>query len=108
MIFGRKKLTVPSAAEALPGRAERMQVPEVHFVLGTPLDEPLAPHLQQAVFGLGCFWGAERKFWKVPGVVSTAVVNTPGASQNLRSAPQKQPMPNMAVSSPAGNGAVSG
>lgn len=67
-----RPLGIPSAAEALPGRAAAMSVPEKHAVLGTPMAPPYPAGLARAVFGLGCFWGAERKFWQVPGVYTTA------------------------------------
>ena len=66
------KTTMPSPSEALPGRSERMPVPARHAVLGTPLEGDF-PGMAMAMFGMGCFWGVERKFWKIPGVVSTAV-----------------------------------
>ncbi len=68
-----KKLKLPRPEEALPGRAEPMAVPEKHFVLGTPLQGPFPAGMRLALFGLGCFWGAEKKFWQMPGVYSTAV-----------------------------------
>ena len=71
-MFG-KSTRMPSAAEALPGRDARMPVPAAHFVNGHALQGPFPAHLEQAMFGLGCFWGAERKFWQLPGVYSTAV-----------------------------------
>lgn len=67
------KLTLPTPEQALPGRAEPMPVPSRHEVLGTPLQGPLAEGQEEAIFGLGCFWGAERAFWKQAGVVSTSV-----------------------------------
>ncbi len=82
MIFGKKKLALPTPAEALPGRAERVPVPPVHFVLGTPLEGPFPAGAEVADFGLGCFWGAERKFWQVPGVISTAAGYAGGATPN--------------------------
>ncbi|MEZ4407349.1 MAG: peptide-methionine (S)-S-oxide reductase MsrA [Polyangiales bacterium] len=76
-----KKLRMPTAAEALPGRADEMPVAERHAVLGTPMKG--APEgAEVAMFGLGCFWGAERKFWKVPGVISTAVGYAAGLTPN--------------------------
>ena len=60
-----------TAAEALPGRDERMVVPDRHEVLGTPLEPPFPDGLEQAVVGMGCFWGAERLFWQLPGVYTT-------------------------------------
>jgi peptide-methionine (S)-S-oxide reductase len=75
------KLKVPSAAEALPGRAEVMPRPERHFVNGTPLEPPPAG-TRLATFGMGCFWGAEKKLWQTPGVVSTAVGYAGGQTPN--------------------------
>jgi peptide-methionine (S)-S-oxide reductase len=66
-------LRMPTAAEALPGRQEPMDITSAHFVSGAPLRPPFPRGTAQAVFGMGCFWGAERKFWQTPGVVSTAV-----------------------------------
>jgi peptide-methionine (S)-S-oxide reductase len=74
MLFGRHKSTLPTAEEALPGRSERpFPVPARHAVLGTALQPPYPAGLETAVFGLGCFWGAERKFWQTDGVWTTAV-----------------------------------
>lgn len=82
-IFGwGKKLTIPTAEEALPGRAESMQVPAAHFVLGTPLKPPYPDGMEMAVFGMGCFWGAERKFWQLKGVYTTAVGYAAGVTPN--------------------------
>ena len=77
-----KKSSVPAKADALPGRDERMSVPAAHFVNGNPLDGPFAEHLQQAIFGLGCFWGAERVFWETSGVFSTSVGYAGGITPN--------------------------
>ena len=82
MWMDKKKLTVPSAAEALPGRAEKMAVPEKHFVNGARLVPPFPEGIRTAVFGMGCFWGAERKFWQLPGVYSTAVGYAGGSTPN--------------------------
>jgi peptide-methionine (S)-S-oxide reductase len=82
-MWGRsKKLSMPTAADALPGRSTPVAVPERHFVHGTPLAGPFAAGLQQAVFALGCFWGAERKFWQLPGVFTTAVGYIAGFTHN--------------------------
>ena len=83
MMFERtKKTALPSADETLPGRPEEMPVPEAHFVNGNPLKPPFPEGLQQAVFGLGCFWGAERVFWELPGVFTTAVGYAGGTTPN--------------------------
>jgi peptide-methionine (S)-S-oxide reductase len=81
-IFSKKPLTVPSKADALPGRAERMPVPDAHFVNGHRIAEPFPDGLSRAVFGMGCFWGAEKKFWQQPGVYSTAVGYAGGLTPN--------------------------
>lgn len=77
-----KKQTMPSPTEALPGRKEQMTVPGSHFVNGQPLKPPFPEGLQVAVFGLGCFWGAERKFWQQEGVYTTAVGYIAGYTVN--------------------------
>jgi peptide-methionine (S)-S-oxide reductase len=77
-----KPKTLPTATEALPGRAQQMRVAERHFVTGAPLTGPFPAGTEIAMFGLGCFWGAERKFWQVPGVVSTAVGYAGGITPN--------------------------
>jgi peptide-methionine (S)-S-oxide reductase len=81
-MFTQKPLTVPSAADALPGRTERMPVPAAHFVNQHRLTPPFPDGLQQALFGMGCFWGAERKFWQLRGVYSTAVGYAAGHTPN--------------------------
>jgi peptide-methionine (S)-S-oxide reductase len=81
-MFGSNKTTMPSKDQALPGRVERMPVPAKHFVNGAPLEPPFAPGLEIAMFGMGCFWGAERKFWQTPGVVSTSVGYAAGHTPN--------------------------
>jgi peptide-methionine (S)-S-oxide reductase len=77
-----KKLELPSPAEALPGRDAEMPVPERHAVLGTPMKGPWPPGAEVAVFGMGCFWGAERMFWRLPGVISTAAGYAGGITPN--------------------------
>jgi peptide-methionine (S)-S-oxide reductase len=81
-MFSKKPLAIPSPADALPGRAERMAVPETHFVNKNRLREPFPEGLARAVFGLGCFWGAEKKFWQQRGVYSTAVGYAAGPTPN--------------------------
>src|SRR3954452_10762232 len=71
-LFSRRKTKMIDAADALPGRQEAIPAPERHHVLGTPLKPPFPAGLETAVVGMGCFWGAERVFWKAPGVYSTA------------------------------------
>ena len=80
-MFFSDKTRMPSPDDALPGRAARMPVPARHTVLDAALDADF-PGMATAMFGLGCFWGAERKFWKVPGVVSTAVGYAAGYTPN--------------------------
>jgi len=80
-LFGRKT-EMPTRERALPGRQTPMRVPEKHFVLGTPLAPPFPPGLELALFGMGCFWGAERKFWQAPGVFSTSVGYAAGLTPN--------------------------
>ncbi len=79
--FG-KKSTIPTASEALPGRTQSMPVPAKHYVNGNPLKAPFPAGMETAMFGLGCFWGAERKFWQLPGVFSTAVGYAAGSTPN--------------------------
>ncbi len=77
-----KKATMPASAEALPGRLEKMPVPKQHYVNGNPLQAPFPEGIQIAMFGLGCFWGAERCFWQQDGVFSTAVGYSAGFTPN--------------------------
>ncbi len=77
-----RKLELPTPEEALPGRSDPIPVPERHFVLGTPLAPPFPADTEVAVFGMGCFWGAERRFWKLPGVYTTAVGYAGGYTPN--------------------------
>jgi peptide-methionine (S)-S-oxide reductase len=80
--YSKKKLGLPAREQALPGRAERMPVPTAHYVNDHPLAPPFPDGLELAMFGLGCFWGAEKQFWKVPGVFSTAVGYAGGFTPN--------------------------
>lgn len=82
MVFGRHKTRMVEPGEALPGRAEAMPVPDRHFVLGTQLRPPFPEGLERAVVGMGCFWGAERKFWEADGVYTTAVGYAGGYTPN--------------------------
>jgi peptide-methionine (S)-S-oxide reductase len=81
MKFSSSKLRLPDPADALPGRTHPMPVPARHLVIGTPLQGPF-PGKAQAIFGMGCFWGAERKFWQAPGVYTTAVGYAGGSTPN--------------------------
>lgn len=76
------KLRMPTPEQALPGRTEPMPVPDVHFILGTPLSPPWPDGMDEVVFGMGCFWGAERKFWTADGVHTTAVGYAGGLTPN--------------------------
>src|ERR1700761_3273194 len=83
MLFMRKTTALPSATEALPGRAQPIPTATIHFVNGHRLQPPYPAGLEQAVFGLGCFWGAERKFWELgEGIYATAVGYAGGHTQN--------------------------
>jgi peptide-methionine (S)-S-oxide reductase len=82
MLFSRAKLAMPEPAEALPGRSAEIPVPATHDVLGTPLRPPFPEGFQQLVVGMGCFWGAERVFWKAPGVYTTAAGYAGGYTPN--------------------------
>lgn len=81
-LFGRDKAELVTAEQALPGRPTPLAVPEEHFVNGHRITPPFPEGLQTAVFGMGCFWGAERIFWQTPGVYSTAVGYAGGFTEN--------------------------
>jgi peptide-methionine (S)-S-oxide reductase len=81
-LFTRKPQTIVDADTALPGRAEEMPVPAKHYVLGTPLKGPFPEGVETAIFGMGCFWGAERLFWEAAGVYTTAVGYAGGFTPN--------------------------
>ncbi len=84
MLFGmsKKPVALPTAETAIPDRAYPNQFSREHFVKGNPIEEPVPANLRKAVFGLGCFWGAERLFWELPGVFSTAVGYAGGLTKN--------------------------
>src|SRR5918911_4326006 len=82
MFFTRHKTELREPADTLPGRDQPLPVPARHEVLGTPLQPPFPEGFQTAVFGLGCFWGAERVFWQAPGVYTTAVGYAGGETPN--------------------------
>src|SRR5262245_11495055 len=82
MVFLRKSPELPSPERALPGRDGRMPVQARHTVLGTPLEPPFPAGTEQALFGMGCFWGAERKFWEAGGMYTTAVGYAGGFTPN--------------------------
>lgn len=77
-----KKSLLPSESEALQGRAEEVEVPDEHFLKGTPIKGPYPEGLDQAIFGMGCFWGVEKKFWLLDGVYTTAVGYSGGFTKN--------------------------
>jgi peptide-methionine (S)-S-oxide reductase len=82
MALFRKKAAIPTQEEALPGRSAPLKVPETHFVTGHRIVPPFPAGMREAMFGLGCFWGAERLFWELPGVYSTAVGYAGGLTPN--------------------------
>ena len=82
MILPLKKSILPELSQVLPGRNTDMSVSNVHFVTGQPIKPPFEAHLEQACFGMGCFWGVERKFWQQQGVISTAVGYCAGITPN--------------------------
>ncbi len=81
-LFARRVPEMVTAATALPGRETPVAIPDKHFVLGTPLTRPFPEGVQTGIFGLGCFWGAERMFWQAPGVYTTAVGYAGGFTPN--------------------------
>ena len=82
MFGSNKNISMPPADEALPGRSTPVEISDNHFVNGNPLKPPFPGSMQQAIFGLGCFWGAERKFWQLQGVYSTAAGYAAGYTPN--------------------------
>jgi peptide-methionine (S)-S-oxide reductase len=82
MLFSQRKTTMPTPEEALPGRPDKLPVLQDHFVNGHPLKPPFPEDMEQAMFGLGCFWGAERVFWETEGVYTTAVGYAGGFTPN--------------------------
>lgn len=82
MFLFNKTVEMPARENALPGRSEEMPVPDRHFVNGNPLAPPFPEQMQRAMFGLGCFWGAERKYWQMEGVYTTAVGYAGGFTPN--------------------------
>ena len=81
-MFGRKSTVMPEATEALPCREQQVEVPPAHFVNGNPLTPPYPAGMEIAVFGMGCFWGAERRFWQLDGVWTTSVGYAGGYTPN--------------------------
>ncbi|MDR6263939.1 peptide-methionine (S)-S-oxide reductase MsrA [Roseobacter sp. N2S] len=82
MLFSSKPATIPTAAEALPGRSMELPTAEMHFTNGRPLKGPIPDGFEQAIFGMGCFWGVERMFWKLDGVWVTMVGYAGGSTPN--------------------------
>lgn len=82
MLFSQRKLLMPAQEQALPGRLTKMPVSHLHMVLGTSMEEPFPAGMEKIIFGLGCFWGAERRFWQQPGVYTTAVGYAAGYTPN--------------------------
>ncbi len=82
MLFAKKSTDIPTAAEALPGRAQPLPTARTHFVNGHDLKGPYPEGLEQAIFAMGCFWGVERIFWQIPGVYVTAVGYVNGPTPN--------------------------
>jgi len=81
-MFGRKSREMPGAEEVLAGRSTAVEVPVAHFINGNPLVGPFPDDTEVAVFGMGCFWGAERRFWNMPGVYTTSAGYAGGATPN--------------------------
>lgn len=81
-MFGRTPKEMPTAGEALAGRSESVDVPKEHFINGNPLEPPFPEDTEIAVFGMGCFWGAERRFWQTDGVYTTSVGYAGGMTPN--------------------------
>ena len=82
MLFGRKKTEMPNPGSEMAGRSEAIDLPNRHFVNGNPIMPPFPDGTETAYFGMGCFWGAERVFWRIPGVYSTAVGYAGGSTPN--------------------------
>ena len=82
MLFAKKSTTLPTASQALPGRAAALETAETHAIFNTPLKGPFPKQAETAYFGMGCFWGVERKFWSLPGIISTAVGYASGVTPN--------------------------
>lgn len=80
--LGNKKLTIPNAEDALPGRSEAIPIPSYHYVNKNDMKPPYPDNMEMAMFGMGCFWGAERKFWQLEGVYITAVGYAAGITPN--------------------------
>lgn len=78
----RRSAALPTAEEALEGRDTRLEVPELHYVTGNRIQPPFPEGMEEAIFGMGCFWGAERRFWQAPGVYSTAAGYSGGFTSN--------------------------
>lgn len=82
MLYSQRKVTMPTPEQALPGRQEKMPITHPHMVLGTGMQGPFPAEMEKILFGLGCFWGAERRFWQQPGVYTTAVGYAAGYTPN--------------------------
>ena len=82
MLFSQKKISLPTKAQALPGRKSAICIPEIHFVMAQPIAPPFPENIHEAIFAMGCFWGAEKFFWQQKGVFSTAVGYAGGLTPN--------------------------